>query len=136
MIIDASVAFKWISNEEGSRAAFDLIGSETLQAPILVLAEICDALWKKAMRDEIDSDVSFSAELETVGRLIDFVDERPFIGRALDIARAIKHPIYDCIYVAVAEALDQSLVSADRKFLTKLRTTQWAAIIRPLGEES
>lgn len=132
MIIDASVAFKWISLEEDSQIAFDLIGSEILRAPVLVLVEVGNALWKKAVRDEIDIDASFAAELATIGRLVDIVDERPFVGRALDIARIMKHAIYDCIYVAMAEALDERLVSADKKFVAKLGETQWGALVQPL----
>ena len=52
MVIDASVAIKWVVPEIGSEAASDLLGRE-LWAPSLWLAEAANALLKKTRRGEI-----------------------------------------------------------------------------------
>lgn len=48
LIVDASVAVKWFSEEEQSDLAETLLASmELLIAPDLVIAEIGNALWKR-----------------------------------------------------------------------------------------
>jgi predicted nucleic acid-binding protein len=38
-------------------------------------------------------------------------------ARALKIAIALKHPIYDCFYLALAERERAPLISADKKLI-------------------
>ena len=42
------------------------------------------------------------------------------IDRAAEIAVEIDHPVYDCLYLACAEATASALITADRRFATKL----------------
>ena len=37
------------------------------------------------------------------------------IGRAAKIAVQIDHPVYDCLYIACAEATGSTLITADRR---------------------
>jgi predicted nucleic acid-binding protein len=55
MVIDASVAIKWVVPEVGGEAASDLLGRE-LWAPSLWLAEAASAPLEKARRGEITAD--------------------------------------------------------------------------------
>jgi predicted nucleic acid-binding protein len=48
-------------------------------------------------------------------------------GRALAIAAELRHPAYDCFYLALAEAKDARLVTADRRFADRLAGTPWQA---------
>ena len=41
--------------------------------------------------------------------------------RAVGIARRLRHPIYDCLYLALAERWDTVFVTADLKFVTLCR---------------
>ena len=120
MIIDASVAFKWLAEEEGSDAAFALLDRYELFAPVLLMHEVGNALWKKARRDQIDRSVSFSDELNRLPQLVNLIDETPHVARALEIGREFGHAIYDCVYLAMAEARSDRLVTADTKFMTKV----------------
>ena len=45
--------------------------------------------------------------------------------RAVAIAGQLDHPVYDCLYLALAEAEQAGLVTADLRFLGKVRTTAW-----------
>lgn len=51
----------------------------------------------------------------------------PLAPRAGAIALAIDHPVYDCFYLALSEAQDVPLVTADRKLVTRLAGTSFAA---------
>ena len=130
MIVDASIAFKWIFVEQGSEAATALIGREDLRAPSFLLAEIGNAMWKKALRGELGDRGAYSAQISLIGSLIDLVDEAPDIPRALEMAVTLDHPIYDCIYLAVAERFDEPFVTGDSKFAVKARSSPFAERIR------
>ncbi len=120
MIIDASVAFKWLAEEEGSDEAFALLAQTELSAPILIMHEIANGLWKKIRREEINSQVSFSSEINRIPQLIQLVDESGHVARALEIGREFGHAVYDCVYLAMAEARSDLLVTADQKLMNKI----------------
>ncbi len=44
--------------------------------------------------------------------------------RALELALELRHPVYDCVYLALAERLDRKLITADRRFLRGLADTE------------
>lgn len=134
MIVDASVAFKWLAAEEDSDLALALLSRFELLAPGFLLIEIANGLWKKSIKQEIDAAVSFAAEIERIGELVTLVDEAPLVGRALEIACTISHPIHDCLYLALAESRETVAVTADLKLLRKLPGTAMASLILPLRE--
>ena len=55
LVVDASVVVKWVTEEDGSDAATELLNME-LAAPDLWLPEAANALWAKQHRGLIDVD--------------------------------------------------------------------------------
>jgi predicted nucleic acid-binding protein len=45
--------------------------------------------------------------------------------RAVTIAGQLDHPVYDCFYLALAEADQAGFVTADTQLLAKIRATAW-----------
>jgi predicted nucleic acid-binding protein len=45
---------------------------------------------------------------------------------AVDLAMSINQTVYDCLYLALAEARDGVMVTADRRFCDVVRTSVWA----------
>jgi predicted nucleic acid-binding protein len=45
--------------------------------------------------------------------------------RAVTIAGQLDHPVYDCLYLALAEAEGADFVTADIQLLGKVRATAW-----------
>ena len=119
MIIDASVAFKWIVPEEDSGLADALVGAD-LFAPRLMLTEVGNALWELVRRGELAWSDTLMVDLGRLGGLVTLLDDAEVVTRALEIAREIDHPIYDCIYIACAEARDDQVVTADKRLIGKL----------------
>lgn len=56
VIIDASVAIKWVVPEDDSSRALALRTSHSFMAPQLILAEIANIIWKKNQRRELSGD--------------------------------------------------------------------------------
>ncbi len=44
-----------------------------------------------------------------------------FAERAIELATALRHPIYDCFYLAVAECQSAPLVTADETMIAAAR---------------
>ncbi len=117
-VIDASVAVKWVIPEALTDQAERILASaEELLAPDLLLVEVANALWKKTERGELSS-----AE---AGRALDIIlssgvvirPSRPLLSRALVLAGRFAHPVYDCVYLALAEHERATLVTGDERLL-------------------
>lgn len=50
------------------------------------------------------------------------------------IARRLDQPVYDCLYLAFAEARQATLVTADRHLLSRVRGTPWQSCVTLLAE--
>lgn len=54
LIVDASVAVKWLVVEEDSADARGLLDDEELHAPRLLVSEVANAVWRKVRLDQVD----------------------------------------------------------------------------------
>ena len=118
LVVDASVAIKWVVAESGSERAITL-RHHRLITPDLLFAECANVLWRKLRRREITKD-----ETVTAARTLELVDlvvisARVYAARAVEIAAELDHPAYDAIYLAVAEAFGLRLVTADDRLIRK-----------------
>lgn len=125
LIVDASVALKWVVPEKGvSKAEALLRRPEDIIAPALVLAEAANALWKKRRVGELAVDPG-DALREIVHAFVEFVPEELLAPRALSLAVILDHPVYDCFYLALAEARGGTLITADGKLIARLKQGDW-----------
>jgi predicted nucleic acid-binding protein len=132
-VVDASVAIKWFIEENLSEEAGAILGhGEPLFAPDLLLAEIGNVLWKKVVRGEVAPDQAHEIAAKIEEGIPVLYSMRLLNARALQIAL----PIYDCFYLACAEAVDGVLVTADRKLLDISKGTAFEGRVRHLGEIS
>jgi predicted nucleic acid-binding protein len=128
MIIDASVVFKWLVPEQDSDAATAWIGRTELLAPALIYAEVANALWKLVRRGEM-AGAGAAEQLARLPSLVKAIADAPLIPRAFDLAVELGHPVYDCLYLAAAEASDDEYLTADARFLQALEgTVHWQRV--------
>jgi len=120
VVIDASVAIKWVIDEDGSPAALAL-RTRRLVAPDPLLAECANILWKKARLGELSADEAIFAARLLARADVELVPMRPTLEAATAIALALDHPAYDATYLALAEAEDLDFVTADERLLRKVR---------------
>jgi predicted nucleic acid-binding protein len=133
MVIDASVAFKLVVHEPDSEVAIAWIGREELVAPSLIHSEVGNALWKRVRKGELASDAEIEDRLADLGRYIRTIDEISLVPRALKLAIEIGHPIYDCVYLAMAEQMGEQLLTADRRFLRAVAGTPYRTQVQGLN---
>lgn len=133
-IVDSSVAVKWVVPEVSSDNADRLLaGPDDLLAPDLLLVEVASALWKKTTRKELSTREADRA-LVLLGE--SGVDLRPtalLLGRAMALARRLRHPVYDCVYLALAEREHAALVTADARLLRRVAGRKLAARVVDLA---
>lgn len=117
-VVDASVAVKWVIPEVLSDRADRLRATEDdLLAPDLLLVEVANTLWKKTAAREISAGEADGALSLLRESGVDFRATAPLLSRAMEMARRLGHPVYDCVYLALAEAEQALFVTADRRLL-------------------
>lgn len=132
MIVDASVAIKWLVIEDNSDRANSLIDQGGLVAPDLIFAEVANGMWKKCQRGEL---AGLPHNLEMLAALIDEIEPAAALfKRAAGLAIELKHPAYDCFYLALAEARHDVVVTADTRFLRVCAASPYARLIVALGQ--
>jgi predicted nucleic acid-binding protein len=126
IVIDACVAMKWLAPEadsERAREVFSAWQSGRLQpvAPALIMAEVANALWKKVKRQELHSGQAarLFRDFRLLGVRLIPIDELVF--PALDFSFLYNHPVYDCIYVALAVRERSFLLTSDEPMARRFR---------------
>jgi predicted nucleic acid-binding protein len=122
IVVDASVALKWVVGETGSDAA-DALLDQDLIAPVLWLAEAANALWRKARIGDITVDQASARLSELREAPVASLPIEPHIEPALKLAMEIGHPVYDCLYLALALHHQTHVVTADRRFFASAAST-------------
>ena len=121
IVVDASVAVKWFIDEPGTNAAEAVLsGSETLIAPALIRVEVAAAITRKVRLGEIEVREAEEACRLWIAALSSGVpilspDEDNIVS-AIELAIQIRHPLQDCLYLALARRVDGTLLTADPKF--------------------
>lgn len=120
LVIDASVALKWVVTEPGSEEAASLLdelaaGAVVLLAPEHLLGEVANGLRKRVAQKVLTVEDARAA-LDAIAHL-----ELTFVGGAgrwlpcLAAALNWQLTAYDALYVLLAQDFDAELVTADQR---------------------
>ena len=116
LTVDASVVVKWYVSETYSEEARLLLAHRLERfAPDFVLVELANIFWKKARLREIGDSHAYFQELSRIREAVILSSSADLIERAAEVAVQIDHPVYDCLYIACAEATGSALITADRR---------------------
>lgn len=127
LVVDASIVVDWVqpsSDPEGAarRALRRWVADrETLLAPRLLHEEVANALVTGIRRGRwsgVDADACF-ARLRALP--VQLADVPADLDRAYELSRRYdEHPVYDLLYVALAERTSCRLFTADEKLVRRL----------------
>lgn len=135
LVVDASVAFKWFVPEPASDRALALLDlDDALIAPDLILVEVVNAMWARLRgRENFPQIVSNAAD--ALPRIFESLTPNgPLIARGLAMTVELNHPLYDCIYLALAEREGVRLVTADENFRRKIAGSTFSGLGLSVGE--
>ena len=135
LVPDASVAVKSVLTEGDSETARRLLrGEHELHVPRVFAAELANALWSK-VRSGLLTPSEASEALESVLSLEwEWFNDETLAADALRIAIALNHPVYDCVYLALAYRIDGTLVTADTRFFNIVAPTEHAGRVVLLAD--
>jgi predicted nucleic acid-binding protein len=135
-VVDASVAIKWFVEEPDSADAAGLL-RYPLSAPDLFAPECANILWKKVARAELGLDEAEVIALALEKAAIALHPTRARLGTAMKLACELDCTAYDCFYLALAQELQQPLVTADLRLVSRARAdrvARFATLLVPLNE--
>ena len=133
IVVDASVAVKWVVREPDSDAADALFDADELIAPALWLTEASNVLWRRVRIGDITADEARARLSELLKAPVASFAMEPHLDRALQLATEIGHPIYDCIYLALALHHGTHVVTPDNRFAAAASRPDLAGRVRVLG---
>ena len=133
-VVDANVVAKWFVPEPLSEEAVRLLDEKhELASPDLLWPEIGNVLWRKARAGQLSGQ-----EAARIVRALDQFPLRVFPSRlvlegALEIALGTGRSVHDCVYVALAVALECRLVTADERLVNALAAGSLASHVMWVG---
>ena len=116
IVVDASVAIKWVIEEEGSDAARALIAQHVLTAPDFLAIECANVFWAIARGGRLSGEMARGALNAILATPIKLRPTSDYGPAAQAIAFDLDQTAYDSLYLAVAIAERATLVTADKKF--------------------
>ena len=134
-IPDASVVCRmhFKDEEDADLAKFFLRRfSGDVFAPDLILFEVANAMQKGIAEGRISPAAARLAMSEVPEDVRSLVPSAPLLPLAFEMATALPHPVYDCVYLALAERDNAMLITADAAFLNKLQNSRWREFAAPL----
>lgn len=137
IVVDASVAIKWLVDEDGTDDALIILERAKLSAPDLLVAECANILWKKVRRGELSEDEASIAARLLEQTDVEILPTRHLLSSATSLAVQLDHPAYDCIYLALAIERGRQFVTADEHFLRKVQedpSRSFAGLMLSLSE--
>ena len=133
LVVDASVAVRWLFDMDGVTQADALLQSgEALIAPDLVFSEITNAAWKMTALAALPGETAAELVLRSGDFFHEIVASRELKDPALAIAIELRHPAYDCFYLALAGQRDCQMVTADERLMARCVGTPFSKLIKPL----
>ena len=118
LVVDASVAVKWVLPEIGSERAVAIrTTDEDLIAPSLISAEIGNAIWRTVLRGDLSAAEAHDYLKTAIAHYQRIILLEELTDAAIALAIRLRHPIYDCFYLALAERERCALITADARLI-------------------
>ena len=138
VVVDASLAVKWLVEEHDSDKAHTALESWIAQdvtriAPHLLPFEVANALHRRVLRGELSVDNSVRMMARLLQSQLELHQPPGLHVRALQLASQLRqNAVYDAHYLALAESVGCELWTADERFYRA--TSSGVDNVRWLGE--
>ena len=135
LVVDASVAVKWLVEEEYSDIADRLLDERhQLFAPRLMASGVGNPLWRKARLGEMEPSRAGLLAAAISDMAVSWMNDEAVCPDAVRLSLALDHPVYDCVYLALAHRIGATLVTADVRFADALLETEHGGVVIKLED--
>jgi len=135
LVVDASIAVKWIVPETDSAQANTLLdGAHTLIAPDLIWVEVANALWRVRKKGIVTSLQAENALDESDAYPVHLHASYQLLVPAFRIAAEHDRTIYDSLYVALAIRERATLITSDNRLVNALANSPLAGRAKLLAD--
>ena len=116
VVLDASAVVRIIEGAEAASPFQEaVLQADLVLAPELMLTEVANALWRLQRAGQLEVD-GLQRRLSRAVELVDVIEpDRHLQAEALALACHLDHPVYDCLYLALARREAAVLVTADQR---------------------
>lgn len=135
LVVDTSVVFPWVRGNVRAQSISKMLAGSDLIAPDFLAIEFANAAWKESRFAGLP-DATAKELRDAFSELpIELVPSAALFEPAALIAHRLKHPVYDCLYLALAIELDCEVLTADKRLARACeRHPDLAARIRVLTD--
>jgi len=128
LVVDASVAAKWVLREVGSSDAARILdafrrGHLSVFAPSLLVEEVAAVIATRFRRNLLNSRQAVEAFEQMLIYLPTLVRSNDVARSAMRLATQHRASFYDCLYLAWSFELKCDLVTADARFFRSLNNS-------------
>ena len=93
-----------------------------------------NTLWNKSRRGELKPQEAESFASNISALTVNWIADEELVVDAVRLAAALDHPVYDCIYFALAQRVGANVVTADKRFLNVVADTQYRGSVVELSQ--
>ena len=136
VVVDASIAVKWLLPEPDSAVALEQRRRWTTQrvvpaAPDFLLIELHNVFWKRLQRGELAPDAPVLTGAPTFGLELTWYPFEPLLPLAWRVACQYDVSIYDALYAALAQQLNAPFATADQSLARRLSSAVHIQMLSP-----
>lgn len=104
-----------VPQARSGQVAAVLEAADEILAPDWALAECANALWKNVLAGKCSVETGLEFLDAITNADIDYQSAAPLLPHALELAALFRHPVYDCLYLALAMVEEAPVVTTDRR---------------------
>ena len=122
IVVDASVLATALGDDgDDGRRARDRLSGERLSAPELIDLEVASVFRRLCAGGRFEAERAGQALVDLASIRLERVPHRPLLRRCWELRHNVT--IYDAAYIALAEAVDAPLVTADQRLANAVGAT-------------
>ncbi len=135
IVVDASVVVKLLVEQPDSADAESVLEPGIWRyAPEFLHIEVANALWAYARKKLISAELYKNLLHRSFGFEIQTQRDHDLLASASALAVEYEHPVYDCLYLALAISRGAQLVTADKRFCNRFASSQHASSMVMLAQ--
>ncbi len=139
LILDSNIIAKLVLNEPNSKEARASIKGYSkkgysLYTVDIAFAECLNVIWKHAtLLSDLNSEDTKSATeyLRKVFNGLNIIPTQELVDETINIAQTKKTPVYDALYIALAQKANGTLYTADQKLCSLAKTIVNTKLLQP-----